>query len=463
MSVTTPDPTVDFVGLYADQDEGTILSRMMGWANEGLDPVANGDQWVDTREGGHWRTCITPGVREIARLYDLAGSEVPMSAFVLWAWGDYLDDLAANYDVARKAATVAVGVETFSGPAGSVISVGTAVSTVSTSPDDPAQLFVTTSGGTIPAPITIIGNLNGTTGVVSAIASTAGITVGKPASGVAVPAGATVLSVDSGTQITLVWPGGSTANATGTTIVIGTATVDLSISADAAGSAGNVAAHAITAPSTPLPAGVTVDNAGPTGGGTDEETDDELRGRVLQAMAGKGPGNVADYIRWASAWPGVGAVKVVPTPTGPNSVLVLVTDPNGGPLLAGAVAGLQSDLDPVVGKGEGTAPIGANVNVQTSTALTINVGRGTIAYKAGYSADGAGNTIAVHDDIAAAISLYLLTVPPGGTVRVAHVAGIIATWEGVDNVTGVTLNGSGADIAVGLSPPQAPRLGTLTL
>lgn len=397
MSVTTPDPTVDFVGLYADQDEGTILSRMMDWANEGLDPVANGNQWVDTREGGHWRTCITPGVREIARLYDLAGTEVPMSAFVLWAWGDYLDDLAANYDVLRKAATVAIGVETFAGPAGSVISVGTAVSTVSTSPDDPAQLFVTTVGGTIP---------------------------------------------DAGA---------------------GTGTLDLPISADAAGSAGDVAAHAITAPSTPLPDGVTVDNAGPTGGGTDEETDDELRGRVLQAMTGKGPGNVADYIRWASAWPGVGAVKVVPTPTGPNSVLVLVTDPNGGPLPVGVVSGLQGDLDPVPGEGAGTAPVGANVDVETSTALTINVGRGTIAYKDGYSADGAGNTIAVHDDIAAAISLYLLTVPPGGTVRVAHVAGIIATWEGVDNVTAVTLNGAGADIAVGLTPPRAPKLGTLTL
>lgn len=396
MSVSAPtlDPTIDFLPLFADQTEEVILARMRGWANEGLDPVADAARWVDTREGGHWYTAVIPGVREIARLYDLAGSEVPMSAFVLWAWGAYLDDLAAAYNVQRKPATQAVGTETFTAPPGTVIALGTRVATIPTGPDDPAPTFDTTQSGTV--------------------------------------------------------GGGGTLN--------------LAILASTAGQAGNVAAHAITAQSTPLPAVTALDNALATGGGTDVETDEDLRTRVLQAMAGQGGANVAAYIRWASQFAGVGAVKVVPTASGPNSVLVMITDPTGQPLPAGTVSGLQTDLDPVAGKGAGRAPVGAQATVATSTVLSVTVSA-TVTYQSGYSASGAGNTVALQTPIFNAIAAYLRSIQPGGVIRNAHVAGIIATWPGVENVSNVQLNGlaAGVDVNVGLSPPQAPQLTTLTI
>lgn len=149
MSVTTPDPTLEFLGLFADQDEPTILARMQAWANEGLDPIADADAWVDTREGGHWQTVLMSGIREIARVYDVLGTEVPMSAFVLWAWGTYLDDLAAIYEVERLTATFATGIETFTGPNGTVISAGTTISASPSTPDDPAPAFVVMVAGTI--------------------------------------------------------------------------------------------------------------------------------------------------------------------------------------------------------------------------------------------------------------------------------------------------------------------------
>src|SRR5438445_52766 len=80
-------------------------------------------------------------------------------------------------------------------------------------------------------------------------------------------------------------------------VIGGGGTVDLQIQAVDGGLAGNVAAGAITAPSSALPVGVTFVNAGPTSAGTDPETDDSLRSRLLQATAGKGPGAARDYVR----------------------------------------------------------------------------------------------------------------------------------------------------------------------
>lgn len=398
MAVTVPDAdaSLEFIGLFADQDEATILLRMQAWANEGLDPIADAAQWVDTSEGGHWRTAVITCVREFARMYDFMGTEVPMAGFVLWAWGTYLDDLAAVWKVFRLPGTRSVGIETFAGPAGTVITEGTTVGVSPASPDDPAPTFSVTEEGTIP---------------------------------------------DAGG---------------------GVGTIPLPIVADAAGRDGDVAAGAITVPSTPLDPGVTCTNAGATGGGSDPETDERLRVRVLQATAGKGPGNAQDILGWASAWPGVGSAKVVPVWAGPNSALAVIGDADGGPLPAALVAALQADLDPVAGKGSGTAPVGQQLTVETPTVLSVNVSTSSVTYETGYSADGAGGTLAVQSDLAAEIDAYVRTVLPGDHVILAHVAGLIATFPGIVDVAGVELNGVAANLAVALGPPpQAARIGTL--
>lgn len=393
MSVIAFDPTEQFQPLFPDQTEDVILARMIGWANEGLDPVADADQWVDTREGGHWRTCVTPIMREIARLYDLAGNDVPMSGFVLWSWGTYLDDLAAVWDVVRLPATSSQGVVTFSGPTGTEIAAGTTLLVVPSTPTDPAPSFTVTVNGTIPA-----GDL------------------------------------------------------------------DLPIAATEPGLAGDVAAGAITEASTPLPSGVLLlGNAAPTTSGSDPETDDALRTRLLQTLAGKGPGAVRDYIRWAGAYPGVGRVQIVPIWNGPGTVLVLVSDVNGQPLSTALVSGLQTQLDPTPGQGHGIAPVGAAVTVDTSVLLAINVVASAIVFDTGYSWDGLGASVAVGPGIEAAVTKYLLTVPPGGQVVFAHILGIIATAIGVHDPGAVTVNGGTSNITVALLPtPQTPYLNTFT-
>lgn len=395
MSVTTPDPTLEFVGLFADQTEPVILARMQDWANEGLDPEADADQWVDTREGAHWQTVDTPVIREFSRLYDLAGTEVPMSGFVLWAWGTYLDDLANVWDVFRLAGTPSEGELEFSGPAGDVISPGTTATIEPVTDDDPTPDFTVSTAGTIP-------DLGG-----------------------------------------------------------GVGTITLPIVATEPGQAGDVSANAIIAQSTPLP-GITFTNPAPTIGGSDPETDDELRVRVIQALLGKGPGTVADYVRWASAYPGVGMVWVVPVFDGPGTVLVAIGDSDGQPLPGDIVTEVQTGIDPVPGKGSGTAPVGASVTVDTSTLLDMTV-VAALVLEDGYSLDGSGVTVNVTPAIQQAIQQYFRTVVPGDDVIYAHVFGLVATTVGVQDITTLTINGGTVNIATTTGPPEAPSLTTLTL
>lgn len=145
----SPADSLDFLPLFPAETEDAILARMSAWANEGLDPAVDIDLWVDTREGGHWRTSVTPCVREIARLYDMAGTEVPMSGMVVWSWGSYLDDLAQVWSIERLAATPAEGIVAFSGAEGTEIGEGTVVSAVPTQEDAPAPTFEVMATGVI--------------------------------------------------------------------------------------------------------------------------------------------------------------------------------------------------------------------------------------------------------------------------------------------------------------------------
>lgn len=140
-----PD-VLDFAALYPEEDEATIRARWESWANDGLgadDP----ERWTDVREGTHFWVSTTPMVRECARLYDLAGSEVPASAIPQWSWGGYLDDIAEVQGVERLAATNATGSVTFTAPDGTPVPAGAVVGVEPAEPGADAPTFATTAGG----------------------------------------------------------------------------------------------------------------------------------------------------------------------------------------------------------------------------------------------------------------------------------------------------------------------------
>lgn len=383
-----------FEALYPEMTEERLRDDWNTWANEGQDPDEPGPDWTDTREGNFFHVCTQGGVRDSARWYDLAGTEVPAAASPLWAWGEYLDDHAEVQTVDRLPATFAEAMERFTGDDGTVIDPGTRVAVEPATVDaDPLEYEVVGGG---------------------------------------------VLAEDPDNP--------------------GTFILDVLVRAVEGGSAWNVSEEAITAPSTPLPADITsLVNTTAAVGGTDPETDEALRSRLLDAYEGRGPGTVRDYRAWARSYGGVGRVTVIPLWNGPGTVLVIVTDPAGDPVSNTTVEGLQAFLDPVAGMAEGEAPVGASVTVQTADALAI-VYSATVEFEPGYSLDGDGGTVALRDSIDAAVDDYVENVEPGSEVVLAQADARVISIFGVHDIGGSELNGVAGNVAVPADPPQVPSL-----
>ncbi len=129
-------------------------------------------------------------------------------------------------------------------------------------------------------------------------------------------------------------------------IEAGTTQVSLPARAVSAGSAGNVFAGRITMMSLPPSGCAWCRNPAAMTGGRDEESDAELRARVLSTYARLPNGaNAAYYESEALSRPGVAAVNVLPRVNGRGSVGVVVAGVNGMPseaLLAEVAAHLES-------------------------------------------------------------------------------------------------------------------------
>jgi uncharacterized phage protein gp47/JayE len=218
-------------------------------------------------------------------------------------------------------------------------------------------------------------------------------------------------------------------------------TLDLAVTAIAAGSAGNVQAGTVSVPQPAITDVVAVTNAVAMTGGADVEDDEVLRDRVVEALGGDvGSGTSSDYQRMLKERPGVGFVVVRPVARGPGTVDAYITDLDNNPMPAGAVAAAQADLDPVTGQGLGRAPIGHDALVLTPAAFAVAV-TAVIAHKTGYTLDGTAGTRATRANVVAAIGRYVNGLQTGDdVVRNKVVAAIV----GVAGVANVATSGGGA-------------------
>lgn len=267
------------------------------------------------------------------------------------------------------------------------------------------------------------------------------------------------MQVSPATEDPSVTPPVFTVTAPGT---ISGGNVNVPIEAVVAGTSGNVAAGALTVVVTPTPPGVTsVSNALPTEGGTDVESDDDYKNRLLFSFVGVGPGNINDYKRWGLAWPGVGRVAVQPNWAGPGTVRVVLTTSSGDPVAQAVVDSFQTWIDPVPGASEGQAPPGAIVTVTTSTPVLVAV-TATVSFESGYSLDGASGTTALRGAIEDALTEYIDGLDVGEHVIKNHVEAQFFRVTGVHNVA-LTVPATDVIIDGTLSPPEIATTGTITL
>lgn len=238
-------------------------------------------------------------------------------------------------------------------------------------------------------------------------------------------------------------------------------TVDIAVEAEVGGADGNVAAGLVTVLLTGIGGVSSVSNATAISGGADVETDDLYRVRILLEYAEPhGAGTISDYRRWALGFPPVGFVAVEPLWDGPGTVRVVVSDQSNNPVSDAVKDGLQALLDPVAGEGQGLAPVGATVTVDTVSLTTVSVAV-TLSLATGYSLDGAAATVDVTDEVESAIKDYIDTLDPGEDVILNRVVEQIMAVPGVLDLTALLLNGSGANVAI--SALNVARTGTITL
>lgn len=208
--------------------------------------------------------------------------------------------------------------------------------------------------------------------------------------------------------------------------------------------------------------------------GDDEETDDELRQRLITALNERPfGGNIASYRAAVLAIDGVGAVQVYPTWNGGGTVKLSVLGADFLPASSELVGNVQNAIDPPPnqGLGLGLAPIGAKVTAVAPTNLTVHVSA-TVTLAAGYSIGQ------VQQPVEAAIEAYLLTVRQGwaantsdtavvyaADVYLSRITAAIVSVAGVVNATNVQLNGGTADLVLteNGTVQQVPVKGTVTL
>lgn len=227
----------------------------------------------------------------------------------------------------------------------------------------------------------------------------------------------------------------------------GTGNATVAAQASVAGSAGNqLATTALTLNS--APAGVQSAAMITTmTGGTDVETDDALRARLLFVLRNPPQGGAKhDYYIWAMEVDGVANAYPYPLRRGLGTVDVVIVTTGGVPG-APLIASVQSHINTV-------APITADCLVLGPTGVSVAV---TAALTL------SGITLAeATSAITAVLQDYFASLAPGDTVRRNRIGALIADVSGVVDYT-LTAPAANVTTSVDATHVEMPVLGVVTL
>ena len=192
---------------------------------------------------------------------------------------------------------------------------------------------------------------------------------------------------------------------------------------------------------------VSVTNGIPTTAGVDQESDADLKARMLtSAQNQSGAGNPEDYKAWALEATGITKAKVFRADPSPGSVTVLVAQASGMPT-AGQVAEAQSKIN-------ARASLIANNVVLAPTALPVNVAGDVVLI------DGANMSDLV-TSFSQALQGYLANLAfSGEVIRYTQILNLLLDQPLLVDVSGFTVNGASANLVVGVK--QIATLGTVT-
>ena len=234
-----------------------------------------------------------------------------------------------------------------------------------------------------------------------------------------------------------------------------TGMVNLQVTATEAGTKGNVPAASITMMMTPIKGIASITNPAPVTGGTEQESDDDLRGRIDELDAASEAsfvGSDGDYKRWAEEVPGVGTALPMPEWAGPGTVKVVVIDSNGQPANESIITAVYNHIMRPDDRIQRKAPIGATVTVVAPTAKEINY-TFLLEIQVGETQE------TVLERFKAQLQSYYIEAKKEGVVRYTRIGSILTSTSGVKDYTGLTINGGITNII--LKEDEYPVTGTI--
>ena len=216
------------------------------------------------------------------------------------------------------------------------------------------------------------------------------------------------------------------------------------------GNVGNVSANSIIRLEDPIVGVTAVTNLDPSTGGSEEQTDDELRVSLLERLRlGRGAGTEADYQDAALAVTGVGTVVVEPLWAGNGTVRVIVMDASSSPVASSVLGAATTAIAAVT-------PVGAAVTVVTPATVTLNVAA-DVTLAAGYA-----NTD-VQSAIEEAAAAYFASVAPGALIYLSELLAVIVQIDGVIDVSYANLQINAVNANYDLASNTKGVVGTVTL
>ena len=235
--------------------------------------------------------------------------------------------------------------------------------------------------------------------------------------------------------------------------------VDVEVASDGEGLEANARAFEVTGFS--QLAGIeSVENKEPITGGAEVEDDESLRERTLLKMRYPGTsGNIYHYMHWAREVDGVGRVKVFPLWKGPGTVKVSILDSNQKPAKDDLIKKVSYHIDHGgERKGEGLAPIGAYLSVDTAKAKKIDItGNVDLTIGTGKSKDMIASEL--KEDLQAYIDSEVSYKK--NRLTVAKVIDICYSIAGVMDIGELTIGG--ATDSVSLGDEEVFEVGEVTL
>ncbi len=217
---------------------------------------------------------------------------------------------------------------------------------------------------------------------------------------------------------------------------------DIEVEAVEAGPNSNATASSVTVIFQPLQGVSSVNNPEPIIGGTSEESDDNLRSRILEYDRTQGAsfiGNLADYMRWAKEVDGVGSVIAIEPITDDGVVQLVISDTEGNPATNELCINVYNHIMRPDSPENRLAPVNALLSVTPPEPVNINI-------TANITAISDINTIT--DSYKQLLHEYYQTAIMDGEVRYTQVGALLLEVNGVTDYSNLLLNGGTANIPI---------------